>query len=114
MPIYSTSFSGPSSINIFCARQLGDTVDTSSLFRKVAERSSTRAVETVGAGELAALVGLKRTRSGDTLIAATGRHRLDGAFRLPGIDIPDPVFFQAIEPGGASLEVGIRASEPFV
>jgi elongation factor G len=48
--------------------------------------------ETIGAGEIAALVGLKNTSTGDTLAIETA------PIRLESMEFPDPVISVAIEP----------------
>jgi elongation factor G len=48
--------------------------------------------ETIGAGEIAALVGLKNTSTGDTLAIDTA------PIRLESMDFPEPVIAVAIEP----------------
>src|SRR5207244_7271287 len=48
--------------------------------------------EDIGAGEIAAIVGLKTTSTGDTLAIDTA------PIRLESIDFPDPVISVAIEP----------------
>jgi elongation factor G len=48
--------------------------------------------ETIGAGEIAALVGLKNTSTGDTLAIDTA------PIRLESMEFPDPVIAVAIEP----------------
>jgi elongation factor G len=48
--------------------------------------------ETIGAGEIAALVGLKNTSTGDTLAIETA------PIRLESMDFPEPVISVAIEP----------------
>jgi elongation factor G len=48
--------------------------------------------ETIGAGEIAALVGLKNTSTGDTLAIETA------PIRLESMDFPEPVIAVAIEP----------------
>ena len=63
--------------------------------------SGGKAVSAVGAGEIAALVGLRHTRSGDTLCEKAG----DRPVALPGMDVPEPVFFCAWEPHSTSDEV---------
>jgi elongation factor G len=50
-------------------------------------------VGTVGAGNIACLVGLKHTRTGDSLAGAKDKRPL----RVAGIVIPDPIFFCSVE-----------------
>jgi elongation factor G len=56
---------------------------------------NTKPVDSVGAGSIVAAVGLKHTRTGDTLIASNCS-KLKGA-QLTGIDIPEAVFTCSIE-----------------
>lgn len=53
----------------------------------------------VSTGDIAAVIGLKQTRTGDTLVAANDPKPV----RLKGLNIPQPVFFSSIlpeSPGG--------------
>jgi small GTP-binding protein len=62
------------------------------------------------AGQICAVVGLKDTQTGDTLMLPTGLQNLpkeyksfEGKFiELPGIQIPEPVFFCSVEAGSVS------------
>jgi elongation factor G len=50
-------------------------------------------VERIGPGDIAAAVGLKWSTTGDTLISAKDKQEVV----LPGMAIPEPVIFQAVE-----------------
>jgi len=56
--------------------------------------NKTQEIDEVGAGNIAAAVGLKLTTSGDTLIGAKDKELVT----LVGLEIPEPVIFRAIEP----------------
>jgi len=55
----------------------------------------------ITAGNICALVGLKSTRTGDTLIQFNDSRK---SLRLPSIEIPAPVFVCAVEPATVSDE----------
>ncbi|MCA9691750.1 MAG: elongation factor G, partial [Myxococcales bacterium] len=55
--------------------------------------NKTQEIEEVGAGNIAAAVGLKFTTTGDTLISHKDREEV----LLAGLTIPEPVIFRAIE-----------------
>ncbi|MGB1277915.1 MAG: EF-Tu/IF-2/RF-3 family GTPase, partial [Nannocystaceae bacterium] len=56
--------------------------------------NKTQEIDEVGAGNIAAAVGLKLTTTGDTLIGAKDKELVT----LVGLEIPEPVIFRAIEP----------------
>ncbi|CAG8466251.1 10558_t:CDS:2 [Ambispora gerdemannii] len=58
-------------------------------------------IPSINTGNIGAVVGLKETRTGDTLINWNDSRK---NLRLPSIDIPAPVFFCAVEPISASEE----------
>ncbi len=58
------------------------------------QAAKTEEIEEVGAGNIAAAVGLRFTTTGDTLILAKD----DEHVVLPGMQIPEPVIFRSIEP----------------
>ena len=60
-------------------------------------------VKEVGFGDIAVLGGLKETITGDTLVPSM-KFAQNSKLRLPGIDIPDPVFFCSIEPPSMSKQ----------
>ncbi len=55
--------------------------------------NKTQEIEEVSAGNIAAAVGLRFTTTGDTVISAKDGEQVI----LPGLEIPDPVIFRAIE-----------------
>ena len=57
-------------------------------------------VSELTAGSIGAIVGLKHTVTGDTLVSSTEKRR----FELPGLKVPPPVFFCAIEPASSAEE----------
>eukprot|EP01136_Pigoraptor_vietnamica_P023456 Opistho-1_new@75563 len=61
-----------------------------------------RDIDTVTAGNIGVLVGLKETKSGDTLISGSSTRM--GRLRLKGLEVPEPVFFCSVEPESASYE----------
>ena len=64
-----------------------------------------RPVEIVTAGQVACVMGLKRTFTGDTLVA--DKSPLVG-YELPGLSVPDPVFSQAVEPERSSQQTALE------
>ncbi len=61
-------------------------------------------LQEVSAGSICCLVGLRHTRSGDTLIAEHPGGAKGKAYILPGMTIPRPVFSLAIEPESTSKQ----------
>lgn len=59
-------------------------------------------VSSVGPGQVAVLLGLRHTATGDTLVEEAHAQRLHG--RLVGIPIPTPVFTRVVEPLSANDE----------
>ncbi len=55
--------------------------------------NKTQEIEEVSAGNIAAAVGLRFTTTGDTVISAKDAEQVV----LPGLEVPDPVIFRAIE-----------------
>ncbi|KAI9593801.1 P-loop containing nucleoside triphosphate hydrolase protein [Syncephalis fuscata] len=65
----------------------------------------TEPLDQLSAGNIGVLVGLKHTRTGDTLVLEQQHRRQRNAVaRLAGVDIPPPVFFCAIEPASSADE----------
>ena len=58
-------------------------------------------IPSITAGNIGVIVGLKRTRTGDTLIQINDSRQ---DLKLQSIDIPAPVFFYAVEPASTSEE----------
>lgn len=67
-------------------------------------------VESIPAGQIGVIVGLKHARTGDTLIAYTGVNPKTGpptpvnSLELRPIVVPPPVFFTSVEPNSLSEE----------
>lgn len=59
-----------------------------------------REVSAIAAGHIGALVGMRTTKTGDTLCLNSDRHPV----RLPGLTLPEPVFTAAIEVDTVSQE----------
>ncbi|KAI9719657.1 MAG: Ribosome-releasing factor 2, mitochondrial [Candelaria pacifica] len=71
-------------------------------------------VESIPAGQIGVIVGLKHARTGDTLISYSGA-KLKAAppaplslLQLRPIDVPPPVFFASIEPDSSGAEKQVR------
>ena len=60
-------------------------------------------VKEVGVGDIAVLGGLKETITGDTLVSS-----MKSELTLPGIEVPDPVFFCSIEPPSMSKQKSLE------
>ena len=71
----------------------------SKLLQLLAEED--REVDAVPAGHIGAASGLKHARTGDTLCASGDAA---GMIRLPGLDLPAPVFTASLEADGASAQ----------
>ncbi|KAL4788103.1 P-loop containing nucleoside triphosphate hydrolase protein [Aspergillus varians] len=71
-------------------------------------------VDSIGEGQIGVVVGLKHTRTGDTLVASTSNKStppepLD-TLQLRPIDVPPPVFFASVEPHSLSEEKRMHES----
>ncbi|KAJ8067934.1 hypothetical protein OCU04_003516 [Sclerotinia nivalis] len=70
-------------------------------------------IQSIPAGQIGVIVGLKHARTGDTLLSYTGAHPKNGpppplnVLQLRPIDVPPPVFFAAIEPHSLSEEKNV-------
>ncbi len=71
-------------------------------------------VESIPAGQIGVIVGLKHARTGDTLISYSGA-KLKAAppaplnqLQLRPIDVPPPVFFASVEPDSSGAEKQVR------
>ncbi|CAG8472898.1 13549_t:CDS:10 [Ambispora leptoticha] len=62
-------------------------------------------IPSITTGNIGAVIGLKETRTGDTLINWNDPRK---SLRLPSIDIPAPVFFCAVEPISVSEEKSLE------
>ncbi|CAO1620262.1 unnamed protein product [Parajaminaea phylloscopi] len=63
-------------------------------------------VEKLAGGQVGVLLGLKDTRTGDTLIDARGK--TDTTLRLRRVDVPPPVFSVSVEPHSKSDEESVN------
>ncbi|KAG5192332.1 Mef2, mitochondrial translation elongation factor EF-G [Tribonema minus] len=66
-----------------------------------------RSISTVTAGQVAAIVGLHNTRTGDTLTDQLGPY---AGLQLSGVNIPEAVFSVAVEPDLSSQEATLEAA----
>lgn len=73
-------------------------------------------IESIPAGQIGVIPGLKYARTGDTLVSYTGAHPKNGppppvnTLQLRPIDVPPPVFFVSIEPNSLSEDKHLRES----
>ncbi|KAM0701852.1 hypothetical protein Q7P35_010762 [Cladosporium inversicolor] len=73
-------------------------------------------IESIHAGQIGVIPGLKHTRTGDTLIAYAGANPKTGppgdvrTMQLKPIDVPPPVFFVSVEPQSLSEERSVKES----
>ncbi|KAI8576971.1 hypothetical protein K450DRAFT_254476 [Umbelopsis ramanniana AG] len=58
----------------------------------------------ISAGNIGVIVGLRDTRTGDTIVQGNDAAAIKSRLQLSRIDIPSPVFFMAIEPASVSEE----------
>lgn len=69
-------------------------------------------VQSIPAGHIGVLVGLKNARTGDTLVSYTGNRQVPpeplNALQLRPIAIPPPVFFASVEPHSLSEEKNVQ------
>ncbi|KAI9371254.1 P-loop containing nucleoside triphosphate hydrolase protein [Aspergillus egyptiacus] len=65
-------------------------------------------VDSITEGQIGVVVGLKHTRTGDTLVASTNNKAMPpeplNSLQLRPIDVPPPVFFASVEPHSLSEE----------
>lgn len=72
-------------------------------------------IQSIPAGQIGVIAGLKHARTGDTLITYSGINLKNGPpepinnLQLRPIDVPPPVFFAAIEPHSVSEEKNVKA-----
>ncbi|KAB8298662.1 hypothetical protein EYC80_000840 [Monilinia laxa] len=70
-------------------------------------------IQSIPAGQIGVIAGLKHARTGDTLLSYTGAHPKNGPLpplnilQLRPIEVPPPVFFAAIEPHSLSEEKNV-------
>ncbi|KAI9366293.1 P-loop containing nucleoside triphosphate hydrolase protein [Pilaira anomala] len=67
-------------------------------------------IPTIDAGNIGVIVGLKDTRTGDTLVQSNDTQAIKSGLQLNNIDIPSPAFFSAVEPASVSEEVAVEAA----
>ena len=73
-------------------------------------------IDSIHAGQIGVIPGLKHTRTGDTLIAYAGANPKTGppgdarTMQLKPIDVPPPVFFVSVEPQSLSEERTVKES----
>jgi elongation factor G len=73
-------------------------------------------IDSIQAGQIGVIPGLKHTRTGDTLIAYAGANPKTGppgdarTMQLKPIDVPPPVFFVSVEPHSLSEERAVKES----
>ncbi|KAL2865608.1 mitochondrial elongation factor MEF2 [Aspergillus lucknowensis] len=71
-------------------------------------------VDSIAEGHIGVVVGLKHTRTGDTLVACTGGKANPpeplNTLQLRPIDVPPPVFFASVEPHSLSEEKKMQDS----
>ena len=69
-------------------------------------------VQSISAGHIGVLVGLKNARTGDTLVAFSGNRKEPpeplNALQLRPINVPPPVFFTSVEPHSLSEEKNVE------
>ncbi|KAI8394142.1 P-loop containing nucleoside triphosphate hydrolase protein [Radiomyces spectabilis] len=61
-------------------------------------------IPSLDCGNIGVIVGLKETRTGDTLVQSNDTTAIRSGLQLGNIDIPHPAFFSAIEPASVSEE----------
>lgn len=67
-------------------------------------------IPTIDAGNIGVIVGLKDTRTGDTLVQSNDTHAIKSGLQLSNIDIPSPAFFSAVEPASVSDEEAVETA----
>ncbi|KAI8351183.1 P-loop containing nucleoside triphosphate hydrolase protein [Blakeslea trispora] len=65
-------------------------------------------IPSVAAGNIAVIVGLKDTRTGDTLVQSNDTQAIKKGLQLGSIDVPSPAFFSAVEPASVSEEEAVN------
>ncbi|KAI9487833.1 MAG: P-loop containing nucleoside triphosphate hydrolase protein [Benjaminiella poitrasii] len=65
-------------------------------------------IPSIGAGNIGVIVGLKDTRTGDTLVQSNDTNAIKQGLQLGNIDIPSPAFFAAVEPVSVSEEAAVQ------
>jgi elongation factor G len=91
---------------------LGVTERAPTLLRMFANEAAN--IQTIDAGQIGVIVGLKHTRTGDTLLSYPGVNPKTGppaplnSLQLRPIAVPPPVFFTSVEPESLSEEKQIK------
>ncbi|KAG2212376.1 hypothetical protein INT47_001737 [Mucor saturninus] len=67
-------------------------------------------IPTINAGNIGVIVGLKDTRTGDTLVQSNDTVAIKSGLQLSNIDIPSPAFFSAVEPASVSEEEAVETA----
>ncbi|KAG2234683.1 P-loop containing nucleoside triphosphate hydrolase protein [Thamnidium elegans] len=67
-------------------------------------------IPTIDAGNIGVIVGLKDTRTGDTLVQSNDTHAIKSGLQLSNIEIPSPAFFSAVEPASVSDEEAVETA----
>jgi elongation factor G len=73
-------------------------------------------IDSIHAGQIGVIPGLKHTRTGDTLIACAGANAKTGppgdvrTMQLKPIEVPPPVFFVSVEPQSLAEERSVKES----
>ena len=65
-------------------------------------------IPSVAAGNIGVIVGLKETRTGDTLVQANDTQAIKKGLQLSSIEVPSPAFFSAVEPASVSEEEAVN------
>ncbi|KAI8333509.1 P-loop containing nucleoside triphosphate hydrolase protein [Choanephora cucurbitarum] len=65
-------------------------------------------IPSVSAGNIGVIVGLKDTRTGDTLVQANDTQAIKKGLQLSSIEVPSPAFFSAVEPVSVSEEEAVQ------
>lgn len=65
-------------------------------------------IPSINAGNIGVIVGLKDTRTGDTLVQSNNTNAIKKGLHLGNIDIPSPAFFSAVEPASVSEEAAVE------
>lgn len=65
-------------------------------------------IPSIGCGHIGVIVGLKDTRTGDTLVQSNDTAAVKAGLQLGNIEIPNAAFFAAIEPASVSEEQAVE------
>ncbi|CEP17408.1 hypothetical protein [Parasitella parasitica] len=64
-------------------------------------------IPSLAAGNIGVIVGLKDTRTGDTLVQSNDTNAIKKGLQLGNIEVPSPAFFSAVEPASVSEEEAV-------